>query len=150
MLFSMILEMPITGEEYWIARMIEGEGYNLVSGTDAAWYLADTVYNRIDAGWCSGVSECILGGYWGHTRAPVPHYKSILLAKEIVANKGERTRPDIFFAFSHGDVEYLGLKASDAVVSVTVQDYGFYFYGRGALDELPEELPDEGGATESN
>lgn len=116
-----------TMDEYWAAKAIEGEGINLCADPElAARYILDTVANRLDAGWCSSIQDCVMKGYWGHTRVIYPQEKNILLARRILG-RPYRPRIDAVYAFSRGDIHSLNLNAQDASAFVGGVD-PFFFY----------------------
>ena len=120
--------MP-TMDEYWVARVIEGEGIYLCADPElAARYILDTIANRQNAGWCSDIKDCVVRAYWGHERAIYPEERSILLARRILG-RPHRPKIDAVYAFSRGDVQKLNLSEQDASAFVGGVD-PFYFYSK--------------------
>jgi hypothetical protein len=116
MAFKVVLLLLLAGltpDQYEIARMLDGEAVACVGDFchDAATFLIDTVYNRLDAGWCESIETCLNEGYWGYHDAPlIPGNWAIEAARDY-----QRQNHDILFAFSDKDRIGLGLDRNTAL-----------------------------------
>lgn len=124
----------ISGDEYWLARTIYGEAY--FKGGDAAAYLiADTIFNRIDYGWCDSIEGCALRWYYG-VRSPwsaFPSQDAFRFAREALRTRETKRRYPIVYALSSEDVENLALSLEDASISVGP----FHFFDQRVTEEFP-------------
>jgi len=125
----LLLLAGITRDQYEMARMLDGEAYDCTSNFchEAATSLQDTVYNRLDRGWCFTVKGCLEAGYWGYLDAPeIPSVWAVEAVKDYRrGNDGKGHRLDIVFAFSGRDCDRLGVDRSAALVAAGP----FFFYG---------------------
>jgi len=125
----LLLLAAITPEQYALAQMLDGEAYGCEGDYchEAATFLVDTVYNRLDRGWCSSIQDCLERGYWGYVEAS--EIPSVWAVEAVtVYRRGNR---DIVFAFSGRDCDRLNLDRSAAVVAAGP----FFFFGNEiALD----------------
>lgn len=118
----LLLLAGINRDQYELARMLDGEAHGCVDDFchDAAVSLLDTVYNRLDAGWCGSVKECLNDGYWGYLDVPlIPTSWAIESVRRY-----RRQNRDIVFAFSGKDCSQLNIDKNLALV-VTGP---FFFY----------------------
>lgn len=118
----LLLLVGITRDQYELARMLDGEAYDCTDSFchEAATFLQDTVYNRLNRGWCDTVRGCLEAGYWGYLEAPeIPSVWAI----EAVKNFQHQNR-DIVFAFSGQDCDRLQLDRELALVEAGP----FFFY----------------------
>jgi len=119
----LLLLAGITRDQYELARMLDGEAYDCTDSFchEAATSLIDTVYNRLDLGWCTTVKGCLLAGYWGYLEAPeIPSVWAVEAAKDY-----QRSDRRIVFAFSGCDCDRLQLDRDLALVEAGP----FFFYG---------------------
>ena len=121
----LLLFAAISPDQYELARMIDGEAVACVDEWcfDAAIALLDTVYNRLDAGWCGSVKGCLEDAYWGYHVAPeIPSNWAI----EAVRGYNRKNK-DIVFAFSDLDCVNLDIDRDLALVRAGP----FHFYDNG-------------------
>ena len=109
----LLLLANISYEQLVLARMIETEGFHDATGQEqeAANALIDTVYNRIDLGWCDNVSDC-MSAYHGYT-IYIPSSKAINAVKSY-----HRGSKDIVFAYNEADCATVGRNPNDADITI--------------------------------
>ncbi len=129
-------DVALMEDAYWLGVAIQGEGYHLVN-EQSAWYLADTIFNRIDIGWCDTIEQCVKQAYWGWENGERWLTEDTLwLALDILGNRHRRDRLQIIYAFSLYDVAGHNIPAKNAV-AIECSDDGvwcLHFYGDEVWD----------------
>ena len=119
-------------QEYYLARAIQGERPDLVcpkldecSGLPEK--IGQVVLNRLDAGWCGSIQECVDSGFWGAREIALPDPWAVQAARNVLAAD---TTTDEFYVFSIHDVSKLELDLDDALYTAQGNGYALAFYGR--------------------
>lgn len=95
-------------DEYTLATAIEGEAAMFLSNqSSVADRVGQVVVNRLEAGWCKTIRECVDGGFWGAQYVRIPTQAALESAQRVL--KGETNQTNDMFVFSASDVEALNL-----------------------------------------
>lgn len=115
-----------------LATAIQGERPQLVCPNldeqecqDLAMRVGQVAVNRLRAGWCDDMNECVNGGFWGAKHVVgVPEPWALVAAKRAL----RAPATEDLFVYSLQDCESLGLSLEDANHSARNGDWGLYFY----------------------
>lgn len=117
-----------TVDEMTLATAIQGERPDLVTGDPVLGeHVGQVVLNRLDAGWCDSIQQCVNGGFWGAKKVGFPDQWALDIARRVIERK-EIT--NTFYAFGLHDCEALGLKLEDSLYYQRNGVFGIAFYGR--------------------
>lgn len=123
----------VSHDAYWMAVAIQGEGCHLVN-EESAWLMGDTILNRLDAGLCSTIEQCVKDAYWGWPNGEKWLTEDTYhLAIDILSQRHRRNRQQIYFAFSQEDVARKDIPIKNAI-SQCSPSWCLHFYGRWPWD----------------
>jgi len=116
-----LIILECTLPQYAVAHAIAGERPDLACSTlecerIASELIGDVILNRLEAGWCADIVECATVGFHGTYVVDYPDWDNVQAAKDILAEGGATN--SIFYVFSRGDIEKLGIAERDIVVVV--------------------------------
>lgn len=116
LLYLLLLGISTTPDEIWMARVIQGECTDCTEHLrEAAYWLTDTLLNRMEHGWCDSVEDCAVNGFWGSSRFPYPSEDYVLLAQDAMDRDG---RAAAFYALSYNDCVTHDIDTSEAIHAV--------------------------------
>jgi hypothetical protein len=114
-------------DEYILARAIEGEAAPFVKlNPEIADRVGVVALNRLNAGWCSNIENCVLDGFWGIRNVRIPNQAALESAQRVL--KGEANQTNDLFVFSLQDCEALNLDMNLATAIATKRNWTLVFF----------------------
>jgi hypothetical protein len=124
-----LLIHSISIDEYHLARAIQGERPDLVSSLpDLADRIGYVAINRLEAGWCSSMEQCVREGFWGAESVKWPDEWAVESAKRVWNGGAKHT--DLFYVMSLEDTNNLKITEKPLYREVGPHGLGLVFYGR--------------------